>query len=395
MLSSIISKNQYAVSFSFASFYFIGDIPTNCSDSGTELAPILCKEHRVDEEFSSPSNIRSMTVTNCACEVGYNKAKLCDTCFRPFIDKSNVLTYPDDKIKLDPSSSSITISSNVAVIYKFRQANFVKRSLESMDRGITQFNARFVSDKMMQSLRSKLISSALYKKLSLVTWPKMNKPSRDSKERVGRRYLYDSRPLTAPVIDRVTASLGEKMMHSNYPMAVNTRLQHMDLVSDDSMKADVEVFRVLIFSPMTPTMRKPTQFRRSQLAISSWLRLNSLHPLLKARTILFGDSFTECLAILENFNAEDELDHITNSTNNRCKEDKYTSDIKEVIDCVPITECLHFEFGIPTLDCMFQKALTVSMPGEYLMFVNSDISFGSDFVHTGKSLTTCFVCIEF
>jgi hypothetical protein len=150
--------------------------------------------------------------------------------------------------------------------------------------------------------------------------------------------------------------------------------------------------QLLLFTTISAFDRYTYRFHRSQLAISSWLRLMDYSPSKRGvrvslRVLLLVDKPSECSLFRT----------ILRSDDNRRKSDlpeaNYSANFKtdrweehygqhQPFMCIPATHCLHPFFGIPIMDCLFKSAIAVTHPGEFVMFANSDIMFKTSLLDT-------------
>ena len=145
---------------------------------------------------------------------------------------------------------------------------------------------------------------------------------------------------------------------------INSSLAH--ITSDYMMKNRTNNTspRLLLFSSIRGDTRNDNNFRKIQIALNSWLQLTLLPTNAIVRVLLLTDMKVN----------EDEMkrllvfDHLKKSKDN--------------LIIRAATQCSHPLYGIPTVDCLFRIATTISHPSEYIMFSNSDIVYFDDLIHT-------------
>jgi len=152
--------------------------------------------------------------------------------------------------------------------------------------------------------------------------------------------------------------------------------------------------RLLLFTSLPSTWPSPSHFRRTQLTLSSWLALGAVDPRrLAVRVLVLADEAEACASLkrlpslpgcrergvpLNPFNSSSSAS--ASGPGSASGAGDFVSAHHSSLLCLSVTHCRHPLYDVPTVDCLFSSASAAALPGEYLMYSNSDVAFGPDLV---------------
>lgn len=353
----------------------------SCRDRDTHLADLLCKTRRTDAfaaDGSKFARTRVLVKPRIVSEVGHDGASPLAGYVSVDVDwaKAGIYRYLESTwIRTAANSQSQNASS--------RWALPAELDFSGLLRSHGDINGTQQRDTSMHAFRTQLLESPLYKYITHAFRPfELNHYS----------------------------TLKQRVLHPNSTAWGQGAFGH----PPQTAGAPSGVRRLLIFTSISPQFLSDGRFRRTQLAIASWLKLSSYRPKsLLVRVLLLSDDDDMCANLrrihtVQGCSAHEEksmplnpfnLSHQTDSPTHRTHLHKFphagrndtaphphlprAQDAKpSPILCLPVTSCMHPIYGIPTVDCLFRTASAAAVPGEYLMYSNADVAFGSDLVDT-------------
>jgi hypothetical protein len=233
-------------------------------------------------------------------------------------------------------TKSITVSSDIAIVHIYSKLNYVKEKIKYNLRQDVYLN-NYNIDTTMIKYKKELVSSK-FNSIIDENFPYLSSNNYKEKE---EKYIVNKEKFYL---------LPDKMEKNLVNLLIFTTIKYN---SDDN------------------------KFKSQKISVNSWIKLTSYKPdEVRVRVLILVDDIYQCKSIYTSFN---------NDNNNN--EDKNENNNVDNVLCIPIIQCLHPIFNIPTVDCLFKTALSIAYPGELLMYSNSDIAFYNDFIDTIISAT--------